>query len=139
MTKSKNTAEIKFRGKPEEKDTVNQDANAAGLSISDYVRSVLLCEKKAVFLVEGAEISKSLFLIRRIWLIFAATAVCRSNHWTLSPVRLMMWHRNCIRSTKRFLQPFPVRRRKTAMDNLNMISAILKFIKGTSKNPLKCI
>ena len=65
MTKSKNTAEIKFRCKPEEKDTVNQDAKTAGLSMSDYVRSILLCEKKAVFLVEGAEISKSLFLIRK--------------------------------------------------------------------------
>ena len=65
MTKSKNTAEIKFRCKPEEKDTVNQDASAAGLSLSDYVRSILLCGKKAVFLVEGAEISKSLFLIRK--------------------------------------------------------------------------
>lgn len=65
MTKSKNTAEIKFRCKPEEKDAVNQDANAAGLSMSDYVRSILLCEKKPVFLVEGSEINKSLFHIRK--------------------------------------------------------------------------
>ena len=49
MTKSKNTAEIKFRCKPEEKDAVNQDANAAGLSMSDYVRSILLCEKNRFF------------------------------------------------------------------------------------------
>ncbi len=65
MSTTKNSAEFKVRCKPEQKDTITQDADAAGMSFSDYVRSVLLSRKKVVFLVEGSEISKALFLIRK--------------------------------------------------------------------------
>lgn len=65
MSITKNSAEFKVRCKPEQKDTITQDADAAGMSFSDYVRSVLLSRKKVVFLVGGSEISKSLFLIRK--------------------------------------------------------------------------
>ena len=59
------TAEVKFRCKPEQKTTMQGEAKTGGMSLSDYVRSVLLCEKKPVFLVEGSEINKSLFHIRK--------------------------------------------------------------------------
>ena len=65
MSTPNKSAEIKVRCNPEQKAAINHDADVAGMSLSDYVRSVLLSSEKVVFLVEGSEINKSLFHIRK--------------------------------------------------------------------------
>lgn len=65
MAKSnKMTAEVKVRLCSDEKETLKKSAEEVGLSMSDYIRSILFSNKKLVLLTEGSEIAKSLFLIR---------------------------------------------------------------------------
>ena len=64
MSKNTLTAEIKLRLAPDEKEQLKQLAEDAGLTMSEFVRSVIFCEKKLVFLVEGAKIASELFRIR---------------------------------------------------------------------------
>lgn len=96
MSTTKNSAEFKVRCKPEQKDTITQDADAAGMSFSDYVRSVLLSRKKVVFLVEDQKSAKPCSLFARISLISAVTAEYRRSLWTPSQVLWKMCRRNCI-------------------------------------------
>ena len=60
--KKKNT-EIKLRCSDTEKASLKKSADEANLSMSDYIRSLIFTEDKLVFLSEGAEIAKALFLI----------------------------------------------------------------------------
>ena len=60
----KMTAEVKIRLCPDEKDLLKKSAEEVGLSMSDYIRSIIFSDKKLVLLTEGSEIAKSLFLIR---------------------------------------------------------------------------
>ena len=57
-------AEIKVRLYLEEKGLLKKSADEVGLSMSDYIRSIIFSDKKLILLTEGAEIAKSLFLIR---------------------------------------------------------------------------
>lgn len=61
----KNTmnAEMKIRCYLEEKGLLKKKADEAGLSMSDYIRSIIFSNKKLVLLTEGSDIAKSLFLI----------------------------------------------------------------------------
>lgn len=61
---NKMTAEVKVRLCSDEKETLKKSADEVGLSMSDYVRSILFSNKKLILLTEGSEIAKSLFLIR---------------------------------------------------------------------------
>ena len=60
---SKMDAEIKIRCYLEEKGLLKKQADEAGLSMSDYVRSLIFGKEKLVLLSEGSEIAKNLFLI----------------------------------------------------------------------------
>ena len=62
----KNTmnSEIKVRCYLEEKELLKKMADEAGLSMSDYVRSLIFGNEKIVLISEGSEITKSLYLIR---------------------------------------------------------------------------
>lgn len=60
----KMTAEVKIRLCPDEKNLLKKSAEDIGLSMSDYVRSIIFSDKKLILLTEGSEIAKSLFLIR---------------------------------------------------------------------------
>ncbi len=60
----KMTAEVKVRLCSDEKETLKKSAEEVGLSMSDYIRSIIFSDKKLVLLTEGAEIAKLLFLIR---------------------------------------------------------------------------
>ena len=60
---SKMDAEIKIRCYLEEKGLLKKQADEAGLSMSDYVRSLIFGKEKLVLLSEGSEIAKALFLI----------------------------------------------------------------------------
>lgn len=65
MAKDKTmTAEVKIRLFPDEKNLLKKSAEEAGLSMSDYIRSIIFSDKKLILLTEGAEIAKLLFLIR---------------------------------------------------------------------------
>ena len=61
--KNKMNAEIKIRCYLEEKGLLKKQADKAGLSMSDYVRSLIFGKEKLVLLSEGSEIAKNLFLI----------------------------------------------------------------------------
>jgi len=61
--KNKMDAEIKIRCFLKEKELLKKSAEEAGLSLSDYVRSLIFSKEKLVLLSEGAEIAKALFLI----------------------------------------------------------------------------
>lgn len=41
-----------------------KSADEVGLSMSDYIRSIIFSDKKLILLTEGSEIAKLLFLIR---------------------------------------------------------------------------
>ena len=56
-------AEIKLRCFLEEKGLLKKSADEVGLSMSDYVRSIIFGDEKLVLLSEGSEIAKNLFLI----------------------------------------------------------------------------
>ena len=56
-------AEIKLRCFLEEKGLLKKSADEVGLSMSDYVRSIIFGDEKLVLLSEGSEIAKALFLI----------------------------------------------------------------------------
>ena len=61
--KNKMNAEMKIRCYLEEKGLLKKQADEAGLSMSDYVRSLIFGKEKLVLLSEGSEIAKNLFLI----------------------------------------------------------------------------
>ena len=61
--KNKMNAEMKIRCYLEEKGLLKKQADEAGLSMSDFVRSLIFGQKKIVLLSEGSEIAKNLFLI----------------------------------------------------------------------------
>mgnify|MGYP003313020484 CR=1 FL=1 len=60
---TKMNSEIKVRCTSEEKELLKKSADEVGLSMSDYVRSLIFTKKKLVLLSEGSEIAKSLFNI----------------------------------------------------------------------------
>lgn len=61
---NKMDSEVKVRLCSEEKETLKKSAEEVGLSMSDYIRSIIFSDKKLILLTEGAEIAKLLFLIR---------------------------------------------------------------------------
>lgn len=61
---SKMDTEVKVRLYLEEKGLLKKSSEEVGLSMSDYIRSIIFSDKKLVLLTEGSEIAKSLFLIR---------------------------------------------------------------------------
>ena len=58
-------AEFKIRCFLEEKGLLKKQADEVGLSMSDYVRSLIFGTEKVVRLSEGAEIEKAVFLISK--------------------------------------------------------------------------
>lgn len=56
-------AEVKFRCSLEQKAKYKKCADELGLSMSDFIRSLLSGNEKIVLLSEGSEIAKNLFLI----------------------------------------------------------------------------
>lgn len=56
-------AEVKIRCFLEEKDLLKKSAEETGLSLSDYVRSLIFGKEKLVLISEGTDIAKNLFLI----------------------------------------------------------------------------
>lgn len=63
IEKQKMDAEIKLRCFLEEKELLKKSADEVGLSMSDFVRSLIFSKKKLVLLSEGSDIAKALFLI----------------------------------------------------------------------------
>jgi len=61
---NKMDTEVKVRLYLEEKGLLKKSSEEVGLSMSDYIRSIIFSDKKLVLLTEGSEIAKSLFLIR---------------------------------------------------------------------------
>lgn len=61
--KNKMDADFKIRCFLEEKGLLKKKADEVGMSMSDYVRSLIFGNEKVVLLSEGAEIAKALFLI----------------------------------------------------------------------------
>ena len=61
--KNKMDAEMKIRCYLEEKGLLKKQADEVGMSMSDYVRSLIFGKEKLVLLSEGADIAKALFLI----------------------------------------------------------------------------
>ena len=61
--KNKMNAEMKIRCYLEEKGLLKKQADEVGMSMSDYVRSLIFGNEKVVLLSEGSEIVKTLFLI----------------------------------------------------------------------------
>ena len=59
----KMNSEFKIRCSNVEKELLKKNADEAGLSMSDFIRSLIFSKEKVVFLTEGVEIAKSLFLI----------------------------------------------------------------------------
>lgn len=59
----KNDTEIKLRCSETKKASLKKRADEVGLSMSDYIRSLIFTEDHLIFLSEGAEIAKALFLI----------------------------------------------------------------------------
>ena len=64
MSKDNFKAEVKVRLTSDEKSKLKMLSDDAGLTMSELIRSVIFCEQKLVFLVEGAEIAASMFQIR---------------------------------------------------------------------------
>ncbi len=60
---NKMDAEIKIRCFLEEKGLLKKSADKAGLSMSNFVRSLIFTKEKLIFLSEGTQIAKNLFLI----------------------------------------------------------------------------
>ncbi len=60
---SKMDAEIKIRCYLEEKGLLKKQADEAGLSMSNFIRSLIFTKEKLIFLSEGTQIAKNLFLI----------------------------------------------------------------------------
>ena len=60
---NKMNAEMKIRCYLEEKGLLKKQADEVGMSMSDYVRSLIFGNEKVVLLSEGAEIAKAMFLI----------------------------------------------------------------------------
>ena len=60
---SKMDAEIKIRCYLEEKGLLKKQADEAGLSMSNFVRALIFTKEKLIFLSEGTQIAKNLFLI----------------------------------------------------------------------------
>lgn len=56
-------SEIKFRCSLDQKAEYKKCADEVGLSMSDFIRSLLSGKEKLVLLSEGSEIAKNLFLI----------------------------------------------------------------------------
>ena len=56
-------AEFKIRCTLEEKELLKTSADEVGISMSDFVRSLIFGQEKLILLSEGADIAKSLFLI----------------------------------------------------------------------------
>ena len=66
MTNDKKlNSEFKVRCSTEEKELLKKSAEEAGISMSDFIRSLIFTKKKLVILSEGTEIAKSLFLIHK--------------------------------------------------------------------------
>lgn len=63
MENNKMDAEIKFRCLLEEKGLLKKSADEVGLSMSDFIRSLIFGKEKLVLLSEGSEIARSLFMI----------------------------------------------------------------------------
>lgn len=63
MVNNKMDAEIKIRCFLEEKGLLKKSAEETGLSLSDYVRSLIFGKEKLVLISNGTEIAKNLFLI----------------------------------------------------------------------------
>ena len=61
--KNKMDAEFKIRCSKEEKEKLKESADEVGLSMSDFIRSLIFGKEKLVLLSEGADIAKALFLI----------------------------------------------------------------------------
>ena len=55
--------EFKIRCSKEEKEKLKESADEVGLSMSDFIRSLIFGKEKLVLLSEGSEIAKALFLI----------------------------------------------------------------------------
>ena len=60
---NKMDAEIKIRCFLEEKGLLKKSADEVGLSMSDFIRSLIFGKDKLVLLSEGSDIAKALFLI----------------------------------------------------------------------------
>ena len=56
-------AEFKIRCYTEEKELLKKSADEVGMSMSDFVRSLIFGHEKLILLSDGAEIAKALFLI----------------------------------------------------------------------------
>ncbi len=56
--------EVKIRVTKSEKDNLKLLASEAGISMSELIRQALYGERKIIFLSEGKDIAKELFLIR---------------------------------------------------------------------------
>ena len=61
--KNKMDAEFKIRCSKEEKEKLKESADEVGLSMSDFVRSLIFGKEKLIILKEGADVAKNLFLI----------------------------------------------------------------------------
>lgn len=61
--KNKMNAEMKIRCFLEEKELLKKSADEVGLSMSDFIRSLIFGKEKLIVLSEGSEIAKNLFLI----------------------------------------------------------------------------
>lgn len=61
--KNKMDADFKIRCFLEEKGLLRKQADEVGLSMSDYVRTLIFGKNKLVLLTEGSNIAKALFLI----------------------------------------------------------------------------
>lgn len=57
--------EIKFRLSIDKKEEFKKCADEVGLSMSDFIRSLIFGKEKLVFLSEGSEIAKELYLVRK--------------------------------------------------------------------------
>lgn len=55
--------ELKIRCNDTEKVSLKKSADEVGLSMSDFVRSLIFGQEKLILLSDGAEIAKALFLI----------------------------------------------------------------------------
>ncbi len=60
---NKMDTEIKVRCFREEKELLKKSAEEIGLSMSDFIRSLIFTKEKLVLLSDGTEIAKALFLI----------------------------------------------------------------------------
>ena len=59
----KMAAEFKIRCSKEEKEKLKESADEVGLSMSDFVRSLIFGKEKLIILKEGADVAKNFFLI----------------------------------------------------------------------------